>query len=455
MKSLLKRSNLEIKNFNKIGVFMSNRIYPVIKREFLTRVKTKGFIIGTAIFPLLMILMVVISIFINTLKSEKQRNFVVIDFTKKVFTPLTEILDDTTKDGKPLYTLVKKEILFENLQEIKSELSQQVLDNSISGYMIFFDDVINNTESQGRKKVEFYAKNVSNLNLLRTLKKAVSRVVMTIRLRDSGLDPATVIRLTRGVQLETFKIVSGGEEKKDQGFTFGVTYALVMILYMAMVLYGATITRSVVEEKNTRVIEMIVSSVKPFQLMTGKILGVGAAGLMQFLIWAVFMMLVSIYRIQIGHIFGANPNVMMDIPSLPLSVIIFFVLFFILGFLFFATMYAAVGAMVNSDQEAQQLQMPVIVFLIVPIMIMVYIISNPDSTVAFALSMIPFFSPIIMFMRVSVLTPPVWEVALSILILVLSIVGMIWLTGKIYRVGILMYGKRPTLTELVKWVRYS
>ena len=434
---------------------MSMKMFSVIKREFVSRVRSKGFIIGTAILPLLMVVLLIVPILLSTLNSEKERKFVIIDYSNQVFSPLVAVLDDTTKEGKPMYTLLKKETELTGYQKLKSGLAQQVLDGDISGYMVIPKDVLADDSSMSRKKVMFYAKNVSNFNLMRTLETAVSEVVRTIRLQKSGFDPVTVKRLTRGVRLETFKVAMSGEEKKDQGFTFGVTYALVMILYVAMLLYGATITRSVVEEKNTRVIEMIVSSVKPFQLMTGKILGVGAVGLLQFLIWAVFMLLVSAYRVQVGQIFGAGPATMMGVPSLPLNVILFFVLFFVLGFLFFSTMYAAVGAMVNSDQEAQQMQMPVIVFLIVPIIMIVYIIGNPDSTVAVILSMIPFFSPIIMFMRVSVLMPPVWEVALSILILILSILAMIWLTGKIYRVGILMYGKRPTLPELIKWIRYS
>lgn len=434
---------------------MSNKIFSIIKREFLSRVKTKGFIIGTAILPLIMVVLLVVPVLLSTLQTEKKREFVIIDFSERIFESLAETLDDTTEQGERLYKLVNEKTRIEDLSSVKADLAKKILNDDITGYMMIPQDVIKSGDLSERKTVEFYAKNVSNFNLMRKLERAVSSVVRTIRLQDSGLDPGTINNLTRSVNLETFKIASGGEEKKDGGFTFGITYALVMILYMSMLLYGAAITRSVVEEKNTRVIEMIVSSVRPFQLMTGKILGVASVGLLQFLIWGGFLLIVSTYAVQIGQMFGANPASLVDIPSLPVNVVIFFVIFFVLGFLFFATMFASVGAMVNSDQEAQQMQMPVIIFLIVPIMMMMFIIGNPDSTLAFTLSMIPFFSPIIMFMRVSVLMPPAWEVALSVLILILSIIGMIWLTGKIYRVGILMYGKRPTLPELIKWIRYS
>ena len=434
---------------------MSNKIFSIIKREFLIRVKTKGFIIGTAILPLLMVLLLVVPVLLSTLQTEKKREFVIIDFSERIFESLAKTLDDTTEQGERLYKLVNEKTRIEDLSSVKADLAKKILDDDITGYMIIPQDVIKSGDLSERKTVEFYAKNVSNFSLMRKLERAVSAVVRTIRLQDSGLDPATINNLTRSVNLETFKIASGGEETKDQGFTFGITYALVMILYMSMLLYGAAITRSVVEEKNTRVIEMIVSSVRPFQLMTGKILGVASVGLLQFLIWGGFLILISTYFVQIGQMFGVSPAFLADIPSIPVTVVLFFVIFFVLGFLFFATMFASVGAMVNSDQEAQQMQMPVIIFLIVPIMLMMFIIGNPDSTLAFIFSMIPFFSPIIMFMRVSVLMPPVWEVVLSLIILILSIIGMIWLTGKIYRVGILMYGKRPTLPELIKWIRYS
>ncbi len=434
---------------------MNNKILPVIKREFLTRVKTKGFIIGTAIFPILMFLLLLVPILLSTLKSEKQQHFTVIDLTGRVYVPLVKNLADTTKKGLPVFLLKLLDVASpEQLIEAKVALSAEINDKKIEGYLFIPKTVLENNVSEPTKDVEFYARNVTNFQMNRNLENALTSAIRTLRLQDSGLDPVTINRLIRGINLKTFKVSAGGEQE-DRGFTFGLTYFLVMILYMMLIIYGAMITRSVVEEKNTRVVELVVAAVKPFQLMTGKIFGVGAVGLLQFLIWSVTILVLSLYRLQIGQMFGASMADLTGLPSLSLAVVAFFILFFLLGFLFFATMFAAVGAMVNSDQEAQQVQMPLIMFLVVPMMIMIYIIGNPDSTAAIILSMIPFFSPIIMFMRISVLMPPAWEIGLAVLILILSIIGMIWLTGKIYRVGILMYGKRPTLPELVKWIRYS
>jgi len=439
----------------EMGVGMNNKILPVIKREFLTRVKTKGFIIGTAIFPILMFLLLLVPILLSTLKSEKQQHFTVIDLTGRVYVPLVKNLADTTKKGLPVFLLKLLDVASpEQLIEAKVALSAEINDKKIEGYLFIPKTVLENNVSEPTKDVEFYARNVTNFQMNRNLENALTSAIRTLRLQDSGLDPVTINRLIRGINLKTFKVSAGGEQE-DRGFTFGLTYFLVMILYMMLIIYGAMITRSVVEEKNTRVVELVVAAVKPFQLMTGKIFGVGAVGLLQFLIWSVTILVLSLYRLQIGQMFGASMADLTGLPSLSLAVVAFFILFFLLGFLFFATMFAAVGAMVNSDQEAQQVQMPLIMFLVVPMMIMIYIIGNPDSTAAIILSMIPFFSPIIMFMRISVLMPPAWEIGLAVLILILSIIGMIWLTGKIYRVGILMYGKRPTLPELVKWIRYS
>jgi ABC-2 type transport system permease protein len=280
-------------------------------------------------------------------------------------------------------------------------------------------------------------------------------VVRTIRLEDSGLEPALVNKLIRDVGLKTYKVSSRGEESEDRGATFAMTYIMVFMLYMVILIYGASISRKVLEEKTTRVIEMVVSSVKPFQLMAGKILGVGSAGLLQFSLWAGFMLLASSYRVKIGEAFGLDPSQLTGLPSLPYSVLVFYVVFFILGYLLFSTLYAAIGAMVNSDQEAQQLSMPIVMFLVLPMVMMIYIIRAPDSVLSVTLSMIPFFAPTIMFMRISIMMPPWWEVALSLGILLATILAMVWLSGKIFRVGILMYGKRPSLPEIVKWLRYS
>jgi ABC-2 type transport system permease protein len=224
-----------------------------------------------------------------------------------------------------------------------------------------------------------------------------------------------------------------------------------------MLIYGAIVMRSVIEEKVSRVIESVISSLKPFQLMAGKIFGVGAVGLTQFLIWALAMGLLSLYGLQLAAMFADNPEKLQDValPSISLTTLGFFVLFFVLGYFLYSTLYAGIGATVNSEQEAQQFLIPVSLFIVVPIMMMTYIITNPSSQTSVIMSLIPFFAPIIMLARIVVETPPFWQIALCILLMVAAILGMIWVVGRIYRVGVLMYGKRPTLPEIIKWIRYA
>jgi ABC-2 type transport system permease protein len=234
-----------------------------------------------------------------------------------------------------------------------------------------------------------------------------------------------------------------------------VAYVLVLILYMTMFFYGAIIMRGVIEEKNNRVVEIILSSLRPFELMMGKILGIAAVGLTQYGIWALFGILASTYGRSIaGGLVPAGAEGF-KVPTIPPYIFLYFVVFFLLGYFLYATIYAAVGALVNSEKEAQQLLFPVSMLLVVPILMMMAVIKEPNGSLATVLSLIPFFAPILMLLRVCVLLPPVTQILASIVLLVLAILLVTWLTAKIYRVGILMYGKRPSLREIVKWVRYK
>ncbi|HEX9972523.1 MAG TPA: ABC transporter permease [bacterium] len=260
-----------------------------------------------------------------------------------------------------------------------------------------------------------------------------------------NIPPVVDVELIRGVGVDIFALLE---------IHLPATGKIrVMFLYMALIMYGAFVMRSVYEEKLARVVEVVISSCKPFQLMAGKVLGVGAVGLTQYLIWALVAGLLTVYSGAIMQMFSASANGF-SIPTIPISVLIYFVVFFILGYLLFATLYAALGAIVNSDQDAQQLQYPVIMIIVVAFFLAFSIIKNPDSNMSKIVSLIPFFSPITMFTRIAVQMPPFLEILLSIVLLIVTTLCLIWLAGKIFRVGILMYGKRPTLPELLNWIKY-
>jgi ABC-2 type transport system permease protein len=428
-----------------------DKLWTVMRREYLSRVKTKGFIIGTILLPMFMLAMFILPSLFMYLKSDKPKQISVIDQTGEIFDSLLVALDDKNEAGQRLYNFIKYEAPAENLDTVKKLFSERVDKGELDGYIIIpasvYDDGV----------AEYYGKSVSNFRENEAIENAISRTVTEKRIQRSGLDSEKIRQMVRRVDLQTFRVGPGGKEEKDQGFTFAIAYFLGFFIYMSMFIYGAIVMRSVIEEKTSRVIESVISSIKPFHLMAGKIFGVGAVGLTQFLIWAVVMGLLSLYGLQVAAMFA--PKVAgaesVDFPTVSLGVLFFFVLFFVLGYFLYSTIYAGIGAMVNSEQEAQQLLIPVSLFIIVPIVMMTYIIGNPSSQTSVIFSLVPFFAPIIMLARIVVETPPFWQIAACVVLLVGTILGMIGLVGRIYRVGVLMYGKRPTLPEIVKWIKYA
>lgn len=423
------------------------KLFAVIQREYVTRIRTKGFIFGTLLMPVFFIFVTFAPAVFMAMKSEKSRHIAVLDLTDEVYDPLVETLDEQMESGERMYQFDRVQTSADRLEIVKKDLKGKVNQGIIDAYVIIPEDVFK------ENKIEYYSTKVTNFRENAELERAISRVVTRLRLERSGFVPDEVNQLVKGVTLITFKIGPGGKEQRDVGLNFAVTYIMIFVLYFALIFYGAMTMRSVVEDKNNRVIEVVLSAVKPFHLMAGKILGIGAVGLTQFFIWAVVASFVSLYSTNVIGIFLSNVGDV-PLPTIPVSQLIFFVLLFILGFFFYSTLYAGIGAIVNSDQEAQQLQWPVLAFLVLAFLLIFYIMGNPDSNAAIILSLIPMFSPIIMFMRISIHPPPAGQIAASLFILVLSVWVMIWVVARIFRVGILMYGKRPNLPEIMKWIKY-
>lgn len=423
------------------------KIGKVLKREYLIRVKKKSFIIITFLMPLLLGGLMLFPAFMSTITSEAQRKVAVVDLKGDIYPSFTQALDITIKGGKKKFLLEKVAADVIMLPQVKEKLTQRVDSEELDAYIIIPSDVI----AEG--KAEYYARNVGNITEIDSISKALNKVVVEERLNQEGLEPLLINRLIEKVELKTVKIVKG--EEKAGGFVseyFG-TLIFVMILYMTIIMYGQSIMRGVIEEKSSRVVEVLLSSVTPFQLMCGKIMGIGAVGLTQYFIWGAVILVIGGY----GQSFAAQMGSELGQIEILLSpaTIVFFIIFFILGWLLFATMYAAVGAICNTDQEAQQAQFPIIMFLILPIFLMIYIVGNPNSGLTTVLSLIPFFTPMLMFMRINLVMPPAWQIGLSIFLLIVAILLMIKLVAKIFRIGILMYGKRPRLAEIVTWMRYK
>ena len=424
-----------------------NKAWTIFKREYLTRVKTKGFVIGTIIGPIFLLLLSFGPGLLMNIQSEKVKHVSVVDISGIVFEKFYQAFDDTTNSGERIYKFHEVNASESNLDSVKAVLRSKVDQNEIDAFVIIPQNVDNKNES------EFYAKNVSNFDEIRKYRNAISGIITDYRLKQSDINPDLIDKLTQRIHLRTFKISKGGQEQEDTGLSFLVTFVMIFFLYFMLIIYGALVMRSVYEEKLSRVVEVIISSCKPFQLMFGKVFGVGAVGLTQFLIWVAAAALLGVYSQAILGMFSAGASDVI-FPHIPVSVLIYFVLFFLLGFILYATLYAGLGAMVSAEEEAQQLQFPVLFMIIFSFIFAFYIIRNPNTNLSIILSIIPFFAPITMFTRIATMSPPFSEILLSLLLLVGTIFLMLWLAGKIFRIGILMYGKRPTLPELLNWIRY-
>jgi len=437
------------------------KILSVIKREYIQIVRTKGFIIGTVLGPVLMAGMVVVPILVASMTVEKQETIGVVDLSLEIFLDLDKKLGEKEyrlKDGFRRYILKKFELSAgSSVDELKKDLNAKVLNRELAAYILIPEHVLGDEaavsvvqEAGSRDNdIEYVSQHTTDYEKLGSLNSALNSVIIEKRLKKEGLDPERISQFIQRVRLRPIKVTKKGEEEDTMG-TFWVSYFLALIIYMAIFIYGSVIMRGVIEEKSSRVIEVILSSMRPFQLMLGKILGIGAVGLTQFSIWAVFGLAATSYS---KSFIPAGAEI--SLVSIPTHVFIYFVVFFILGYFLYATFYAAVGSMVNSEKEAQQLVMPITMFLILPLLLLIFVIRSPDSSLSVFLSLFPLFTPIIMMLRISVLLPPFVQIGASIVLLILTVLLMTWLAAKIYRVGVLMYGKPPKFAEIVRWIRYK
>ncbi len=418
-----------------------DKVLVIIKREYLMRVRSKGFIIGTILSPLLMASFVLIPALLATKGGGNTHRVVVLDQTSDdfLFNRARKTLQEKSEKSDK-YELVREIVGSSQLAARQQSLNQEISKGAAEAYLVL--PVTALTDG----KLTYHAKNVSDFVSSNRIEDAFNTAIREKRLIDAGIDLAKIEGLSKEIKLE--KINERGE--KEQGQSFILAYVLLMILYITILVYGIMVMRGVIEEKQSRIVEILLSSVRPFQLLLGKLIGIGMVGLTQYVTWAVCAFAITGFAAAQAFAFGE-----FKLPHIPASTLIFFVVFFILGYFLYATLYAVVGAIVSSEEDGQQVQMPVTASIIVPMALSSMILRNPDSLASTVLSMIPIFSPILMFMRITIKQPPWWQIGLSIVLLIATILGVVWVAAKIYRVGVLMYGKRPTLPELAKWLKYS
>ncbi len=292
---------------------------------------------------------------------------------------------------------------------------------------------------------------------MRELRTNLTPVLVSERLSAVGVDPGVAMKASTPVNLETRKVTEGRLTEESGASTFILAYAMGIILYMALVLYGTQVMTSVIEEKSNRIVEVLVSSLTPFQMMLGKVLGVGLVSLLQLGIWVSALFVFQKYQAQIVGLFGVSAasggGMASMLPSMDPMLIVVFLLFFVLGFLFYSSAYAAIGSMVNTVQEAQQLQTPVVVLTLAGWFSGFALLRDPTSTYAQVASLIPPLAPFVVPVRYSIARIPLPELLLYILAMVAGLVLIVWLTSRIYRVGILMYGKQASLKDMWRWIR--
>jgi ABC-2 type transport system permease protein len=328
--------------------------------------------------------------------------------------------------------------------QIRAELDQRLSAKEIDGYIILPPDFLTNG------KVEFFNRNPGDFVSQGRLVSALNRAAREQRLIHANIDSKTRQGLFQPVELQSVKIGAGGQAR-DSGESFALVFGVGFIMYVAILMYGQIVLGAVIEEKETRIAEILFSSVKPFPLMMGKLVGVSLVALTQLAIWGLAFSALAFFG---GSLLAAK-GVKGTIPSIPLSQYIYFALFFLLGYFIYATLYALVGSMVTTAQEGGQLAMPIVLLLAVSFYVFFPVSRSPDSAFSFWTSMFPFTAPVAMLVRIVTQTPPFWQIALSLLIGFSTMLSIMWVTARIYRVGMLMYGKRASITEALRWARQT
>ena len=435
-----------------------NKIGLIIRREYFTRVKKRSFIIMTFLGPILIAAVYIIPILLALHADNEKRTIAVVDqshwFERQFISTENQTfirLDDISIDST-------KKLVKEGFFDIALYIPETQLNIPSSAVVYSMKQVPMSVESH--------------------IKEVMKNEIQVQKLIAAGVDPDILERIKTSINLSVIRMdEEGGEKETFTEIQFVLGMILAVLIYMFIMLFGGQVMQGVTEEKSSRIVEVIVSSVRPFQLMMGKIIGVSLVALTQFVMW---IMLTGVIYVGFSAAVGithpeaisqgtvmaqeiSSTNIMdneavQDVLNVVHSInfgtiIVSFIVFFLLGYLLYATMFAAIGSLVDNNTDSQQFSLPVTVPLLIAMLSAIYVVNNPDGSLAVWLSMIPFTSPVVMMVRIP-FGVPIWQVAVSALLLAGTFVGMTWVAAKIYRTGILMYGKKPTYKEIFKWLKY-
>jgi ABC-2 type transport system permease protein len=411
----------------------------IARREFIERVRTLWFVIVTVLGPIAMMALLIVPAWLGERSANEKSIIQVVDHSGR---QLLATLRITAAEVAPNLSL---EPAPPGTGE--AELLDGIREKRISGFLVIPSGVL-----RGERAV-YRGDNATNFRIKAALVQGLLLAAVAARASDAGMSLEASAALFRPIELESRHDNGTGQATSAEA-SFAAGFAVMFLLYMSILLYVVNVMRSVIQEKTSRVVEIVISAVKPRALMLGKVIGVGAVGLVQLGIWSAVALLLISFRAEILALFGITAS-SVSMPPLDLVDVLVILGYFALGYFFYAALYAAIGAMVNSDQEAQQVQTPVVLLLIVPVACVQLVANDPRGGAAQLLTMVPFSSPVLMPMRY-LLGGATWaELGLSMALLLASIGLVVAVAARIYRVGILMYGKRPSLRELARWIRYS
>lgn len=415
----------------------------IIRREFGERVASRSFVIGTLLFPLLMIGLMLLPRLVGARGSEWNLALVseapagvAESFTAALSKP-PESADENT------YRLTPVE---GPLTGVRERLAAQLEAKAIDGYIALPADVLQSGT------IAFRSRKSGSFAVIRDVRAAGTRAVQGERLKRSGIDVSAVAALVAPVRVDEARLTARGEERGGALSTFLTAYVVAFVIYLMTTIYGVAVMRSVLEEKTNRIAEVLMSTIRASHLMAGKIIGVGSAAVAQVLIWVAITALVVNLSPRLGAGFTL-PDIVLQALNVPAPTGALLFLYFLLGFFLYASVFAMVGAAVTSEQEAQSVQFLALIPLIAPMLFLQSILNAPLGGLSTGLGLIPFTSPITMPMRMASTQVPPLEIVASLALLVAGIVAVAWVAGKVYRVGILSTGKRPTAGELIRWIR--
>jgi len=436
-----------------------NHLPLIIKREYLTKVKNKSFIVMTILSPIIMIALFAVVAYLSQLNNNKERTISILDESGQI-SSIFKNTDNTT------YNILNNISLVDAKAQVEEKGEYGLL------------HIANNQDlDEMAKSIRFYSEDTPSLTLISGLESKLEKKLTDLKLQEGGVDIEKITASRTSIDIAQESYQGEKTSKMDNIVKLAFGGFAGYLLFMFIIIYGNMIMRSVIEEKTSRIIEIIISSVKPIQLMMGKIIGTSLAGITQFVIWIILgTILLTVVSLVFGidlaamqtpqqemmnqamqspEVQGQMQNLMSAIYNLPIAnLVIAFILFFIGGYLLYSSLYAAIGAAVDNETDTQQFMLPILMPLILAVYVGVFtVIEDPHGTVSTVFSFIPFTSPVVMLMRIP-FGVPIWQQIIALVLLVGTFMFTVWFAAKIYRVGILMYGKKPSYKELYKWLRY-